>query len=59
MQFLLQMLFPFKDSIEECVTYGISAIVQPGGSKRDQESIDTCDTSGISMVFTGSRHFRH
>ena len=38
---------------------GITSIIQPGGSKRDQESIDTCDNSKISMVFTGTRHFRH
>ena len=38
---------------------GISAIVQPGGSIRDQESIDECNANGIAMVFTGSRHFKH
>ena len=51
--------FPFKDSVELCVKHGITSIIQPGGSKRDQESIDTCDNSKISMVFTGTRHFRH
>ena len=51
--------FPFKDSIELCVKYGIKAIVQPGGSKRDQESIDACNANNVSMVFTGSRHFKH
>ncbi len=51
--------FPFKDSIELCVKYGINAIVQPGGSKRDQESIDACNDNNVSMVFTGSRHFKH
>ena len=51
--------FPFKDSIQLCADYGISAIIQPGGSKRDQESIDCCNDNHISMVFTGSRHFKH
>lgn len=51
--------FPFKDSVELCATYGISAIIQPGGSKRDQESIDCCNEHGIAMIFTGSRHFKH
>jgi len=51
--------FPFKDSIEQCAQYGISAIIQPGGSKRDQESIDSCNENNISMVFTGTRHFKH
>ena len=51
--------FPFPDSVEEAAHFGISAIVQPGGSVRDQESIDFCNSKGISMVFTGYRHFRH
>lgn len=51
--------FPFKDSVELAQKAGIKAIIQPGGSKRDQESIDACDQHGISMVFTGVRHFRH
>jgi len=51
--------FPFKDSVELCVKYGVSAIIQPGGSKRDQESIDCCNEHGIAMIFTGSRHFKH
>ncbi len=51
--------FPFKDSVDLCVKYGINAIIQPGGSKRDQESIDACDKNKVSMVFTGSRHFKH
>lgn len=51
--------FPFKDCIELAHEAGISAIVQPGGSVRDQESIDCCNENGISMVFTGIRHFRH
>ncbi len=51
--------FPFPDSVEEASRCGITAIVQPGGSVRDQESIDMCNRLGISMVFTGYRHFRH
>ncbi len=51
--------FPFKDSVEMCSEFGIAAIIQPGGSKRDQESIDACNKHNISMVFTGIRHFKH
>lgn len=51
--------FPFADSIELCHANGITALIQPGGSKRDQEVIDACDKYGISMIFTGYRHFRH
>lgn len=51
--------FPFKDSVELIAASGITAIIQPGGSKRDQESIDCCDTHNIAMVFTGVRHFKH
>ena len=51
--------FPFKDGIEQAAQAGISAIVQPGGSIRDQEVIDEADASGIAMLFTGHRLFRH
>lgn len=51
--------FPFKDCVELAHEAGITAIVQPGGSVRDQESIDCCNENEISMVFTGIRHFRH
>lgn len=51
--------FPFADSIEEAAKAGISAIIQPGGSIRDQESIEAANRFGIAMVFTGVRHFRH
>ncbi len=51
--------FPFADSVEEAARYGIKAVVQPGGSIRDQESIDMCNKLGLCMVFTGYRHFRH
>ena len=51
--------FPFKDCVELAHEAGITAIVQPGGSVRDQESIDCCNENGMAMVFTGYRHFRH
>ncbi len=51
--------FPFADTVELANNYGIKAIIQPGGSLRDQESIDVCNSKGISMVFTQKRHFLH
>ncbi len=51
--------FPFRDSIDKLSELGIKAIIQPGGSKRDQEVIDACNEYGMSMIFTGKRHFRH
>ena len=51
--------FPFADTVELANEYGIKAIIQPGGSLRDQESIDMCNLKGISMVFTQKRHFLH
>ncbi|HEY8347090.1 MAG TPA: bifunctional phosphoribosylaminoimidazolecarboxamide formyltransferase/IMP cyclohydrolase [Symbiobacteriaceae bacterium] len=51
--------FPFPDVVEAAGEAGIAAIVQPGGSIRDQESIDKADELGIAMLFTGMRHFRH
>ena len=51
--------FPFADSVEIAKNAGITAIVQPGGSIRDQESIDYCNENGLAMVFTGIRHFKH
>jgi phosphoribosylaminoimidazolecarboxamide formyltransferase/IMP cyclohydrolase len=51
--------FPFKDNVEAASAAGISAIIQPGGSIRDAECIKAADESGIAMVFTGVRHFRH
>ena len=50
---------PFKDTVELAAQYGITAIVQPGGSVRDEESIEACNQNGIAMIFTGIRHFRH
>jgi phosphoribosylaminoimidazolecarboxamide formyltransferase/IMP cyclohydrolase len=51
--------FPFKDGIEQSAEAGASAIVQPGGSIRDQEVIDEANARGMSMLFTGHRLFRH
>ncbi|MGL4772986.1 MAG: bifunctional phosphoribosylaminoimidazolecarboxamide formyltransferase/IMP cyclohydrolase [Clostridium sp.] len=51
--------FPFRDVVDEAAKAGIKAIIQPGGSMRDQESIDACNEHGIAMVFTGLRHFKH
>jgi phosphoribosylaminoimidazolecarboxamide formyltransferase/IMP cyclohydrolase len=51
--------FPFADTVELANEYGIKAIIQPGGSLRDQESIDMCNSKGISMIFTQKRHFLH
>ena len=51
--------FPMRDSADIAADYGIAAIVQPGGSIRDQESIDTCNEKGVAMVFSKIRHFKH
>ena len=51
--------FPFRDSIDEAAKSGISAIIQPGGSIRDDEVIHAADEHGIAMIFTGTRHFKH
>ncbi|MHB8182506.1 MAG: bifunctional phosphoribosylaminoimidazolecarboxamide formyltransferase/IMP cyclohydrolase, partial [Candidatus Desulforudaceae bacterium] len=51
--------FPFNDTVLQAAEAGIAAIIQPGGSVRDQDSIDTADEKGIAMVFTGMRHFKH
>lgn len=51
--------FPFPDSVEIAHKAGITAIIQPGGSVRDQESIDYCSANNVAMVFTGTRHFKH
>jgi phosphoribosylaminoimidazolecarboxamide formyltransferase/IMP cyclohydrolase len=52
-------LFPFADNIELAAEGGVRAVVQPGGSLRDEEVIETCDRLGVAMAFTGYRHFRH
>ncbi|WP_186579052.1 bifunctional phosphoribosylaminoimidazolecarboxamide formyltransferase/IMP cyclohydrolase [Aquibacillus kalidii] len=51
--------FPMPDTVEAAAKAGIKAVIQPGGSKRDQDSIDACNQHGITMVFTGMRHFKH
>lgn len=51
--------FPFDDCVKEAAKYGITAIIQPGGAGRDEDSIKAADESGIAMVFTGMRHFKH
>ena len=51
--------FPFRDSIDEAAESGITAVIQPGGSMRDQDVIDAANERGLAMVFTGMRHFRH
>ncbi|MEZ5307432.1 MAG: bifunctional phosphoribosylaminoimidazolecarboxamide formyltransferase/IMP cyclohydrolase [Pyrinomonadaceae bacterium] len=51
--------FPFRDNVDEAAALGISAIIQPGGSMRDDESIAAANEHGIAMVFTGHRHFKH
>jgi len=51
--------FPFRDGIDVAAQYGIAAVIQPGGSKRDSEVIAAADEHGLAMVFTGMRHFRH
>ncbi len=51
--------FPFRDGIDAAAEAGITAVIQPGGSMRDQEVIDAANEHGLAMVFTGMRHFRH
>ncbi len=50
---------PFPDCVQEAAAVGATAIIQPGGSQKDQDSIDAADAANIAMVFTGIRHFRH
>ena len=51
--------FPFADGMLACIEAGATAVIQPGGSMRDDEVIATADEHGLAMVFTGMRHFRH
>ena len=51
--------FPFRDNVDVLAAHGVTCIIQPGGSKRDDESVQACNEHGIAMVFTGARHFRH
>lgn len=51
--------FPFRDSIDQLVKYGVTAVIQPGGSKGDPEVIEACNEHNIAMIMTSTRHFRH
>ncbi|NLU38884.1 MAG: bifunctional phosphoribosylaminoimidazolecarboxamide formyltransferase/IMP cyclohydrolase PurH, partial [Bacteroidales bacterium] len=51
--------FPFADSVEIAHGVGVDCVIQPGGSVRDQDTIDFCNDHGMAMVFTGTRHFKH
>jgi len=51
--------FPFADGIEAAIEAGVTAVIQPGGSRRDPEVIEACNAAGVAMVFAGRRHFRH
>lgn len=51
--------FPFPDGVEVAIEAGVAALVEPGGSVRDDQVIEVCDQAGVGMVFTGARHFRH
>jgi phosphoribosylaminoimidazolecarboxamide formyltransferase/IMP cyclohydrolase len=51
--------FPFSDCVSLAADEGVTAIIQPGGSIRDQESVDVCNQRGIAMAMTGFRHFKH
>ena len=51
--------FPFRDGPDILIAAGVKAIAQPGGSKRDDETIAACNDAGVSLLFTGTRHFRH
>ena len=51
--------FPFRDGLDALAMAGVTAVVEPGGSRNDQELIDAANEHGIALVFTGERHFRH
>jgi phosphoribosylaminoimidazolecarboxamide formyltransferase/IMP cyclohydrolase len=51
--------FPFSDGPELAFEAGVKSVIQPGGSKNDQATIDACNAAGVAMVFTSRRHFRH
>jgi phosphoribosylaminoimidazolecarboxamide formyltransferase/IMP cyclohydrolase len=51
--------FPFRDNIDEAAKAGVRAVIQPGGSVRDADSVAACDENDIAMITTGARHFRH
>ena len=51
--------FPFDDTVKKAASYGIRAIIQPGGSIKDKDSIAACNDLGLTMILTGTRHFLH
>jgi phosphoribosylaminoimidazolecarboxamide formyltransferase/IMP cyclohydrolase len=51
--------FPFRDGLDAAAAAGVAAVIQPGGSVRDEEVIGAAEEHGMAMVFTGRRHFRH
>jgi len=51
--------FPFRDGVDEAAKAGIKAVIQPGGSRNDEEVIQACNEHGMAMIFTGCRHFKH
>ncbi|NLC52829.1 MAG: bifunctional phosphoribosylaminoimidazolecarboxamide formyltransferase/IMP cyclohydrolase, partial [Firmicutes bacterium] len=51
--------FPFRDTVDVAAVAGVAAIVQPGGSVKDEDSVAACDEQGVAMVFTGTRYFKH
>jgi phosphoribosylaminoimidazolecarboxamide formyltransferase/IMP cyclohydrolase len=51
--------FPFRDGVDEAAKAGIKAVIQPGGSRNDEEVIAACNEHGMAMIFTGRRHFKH
>jgi phosphoribosylaminoimidazolecarboxamide formyltransferase/IMP cyclohydrolase len=54
-----EAFFPFPDCVEIANEAGITAVIHPGGSVKDQDSIDYCNKSGMAMIITGIRHFKH
>jgi len=51
--------FPYPDAVELAAAAGVTAVIQPGGSRNDEQAIAVCDEREMAMVFTGTRHFRH
>jgi len=51
--------FPFRDGPDILIDSGVTALIQPGGSKNDQQVIDACNERNVAMIFTGTRHFKH
>ena len=51
--------FPFRDGVDQAAQAGVTAVIQPGGSMRDDEAIAAANEHGLAMAFTGMRHFRH